>query len=140
VKTACQDKNLEKAGNMMEESAKAYSRYENFIPSSLLDATRSVDGESAATETRRSRRNWPTVEELSGKLFWYDFAFTAVVALIAVLLGLNLLWVGDTTWGDAQDVLTAVLWGLGLHTVGNQAFQGVFKLKEELGSSSGDAN
>lgn len=140
AKTACQDKNLEKAGKMMEEAAKAYSRYENFIPSSLLDATRSVDGESAATETRRSRRNWPTVEELSGKLFWYDFAFTAVVALIAVLLGLNLLWVGDTTWGDAQDVLTAVLWGLGLHTVGNQAFQGVFKLKEELGSSSGDAN
>jgi hypothetical protein len=49
-------------------------------------------------------------------------AFAAMV--MAVLLGLKLLWASDPTWGSADDLLTAVLWGLGLHQVSGAAFGG----------------
>jgi hypothetical protein len=44
--------------------------------------------------------------------------------VIAVLLGLKLLWAGDATWGSCDDWLTAVLWGLGLHQVSGAAIGG----------------
>jgi len=39
------------------------------------------------------------------------------------VLGVFLLWVGNLTWGNAKDLIAAVLWGLGLHQVaGNAVF------------------
>jgi hypothetical protein len=56
---------------------------------------------------------------------WLGDASVALVVLgIAVLLGLQLLWVPKLTWGGADDYLLAVLWGLGLHQVSGAAFEG----------------
>jgi hypothetical protein len=55
------------------------------------------------------------------------------VTLIAVATGLKLLWVGSPTWGGWNDALTAILWGAGLHAIGNDSFKGLLGLKKDLG-------
>jgi len=47
---------------------------------------------------------------------------------ISVLSGVQLLWAGDATWGSFDSELLAFLWGLGLHSVGNQPFKNIFHL------------
>jgi hypothetical protein len=76
----------------------------------------------------------PSVGEISRRLFWSDFWFTAAILLIAVFLGLKLLWMDDLTWGDPNDHLVAVLWGLGMHQVSGAAFEGVNTLADRFRS------
>jgi hypothetical protein len=53
-------------------------------------------------------------------------AIIIVIALaLAVGLGLKLLWDGNSTWGSFSDCLVAILWGLGLHQVSGNAFEGI---------------
>jgi hypothetical protein len=61
-----------------------------------------------------------------------SWAFQPLVLLIAVLLGLRLLWVDDPTWGGWTAYLNAILWGLGLHQVSGAAFEGVEGLVAKL--------
>lgn len=75
----------------------------------------------------------PTVVELTQKLGVFDLIFTAIVLLIAVFLGLKLLWVGNLTWGGWDAYLSAVLWGLGLHQVSGVAFEGLQGLAAKFG-------
>lgn len=42
--------------------------------------------------------------------------FDSGILLIALVLGLYLLWSPNMTWGSSADVFIAFLWGLGLHT------------------------
>lgn len=77
----------------------------------------------------------PTVRELSWRLFRSDLLFILVVSLIAVLLGIKLLWAGNPVWGSGNDYLIAVLWGLGLHQISDSGFQGVSALAEKLGAA-----
>jgi hypothetical protein len=65
----------------------------------------------------REPRERPTVESLTRRLRWYDLGVTFIIFLVAVVLGLYLLWINNPTWGGWGDRLTAVLWGLGLHQV-----------------------
>jgi hypothetical protein len=51
---------------------------------------------------------------------------------ISVLSGVQLLWAGDATWGSFDSKLLAFLWGLGLHSVGNQPFKNTFQLSSLL--------
>jgi hypothetical protein len=51
---------------------------------------------------------------------------------ISVLSGVQLLWSGDATWGSFDSKLLAFLWGLGLHSVGNQPFKNTFQLSSLL--------
>ncbi len=44
-----------------------------------------------------------------------DLLYNAVVILIAVLLGVYVLWSDNAQWGMPRDILIAILWGLGLH-------------------------
>lgn len=74
----------------------------------------------------------PSAGEISRRLFWSDFWFTAAILLIAVFLGLKLLWMDDLTWGDPNDSLVAVLWGLGMHQVSGAAFEGVNTLADRF--------
>lgn len=75
----------------------------------------------------------PTVESLTKQLRLYDFTVTVVIFLVAVTLGLYLLWINDPTWGGWGDWLTAVLWGLGLHRVANAPIE-VSGLRDKLTS------
>ena len=65
-----------------------------------------------------------------------DVIVLVAVTLIAVASGLKLLWVGSPTWGGWGDWLTAILWGAGLHAVGNDRFKGLLGLKTDLGKIS----
>jgi hypothetical protein len=40
---------------------------------------------------------------------------TLLIAILAVILGVKILWSDDWTWGGAQAYLIAFLWGAGLH-------------------------
>jgi hypothetical protein len=51
---------------------------------------------------------------LSRDLKRWNLIVSAFIAFIAVLLGLKI-WAADPTWGEVDDFLAAVLWGLGLH-------------------------
>ncbi len=61
---------------------------------------------------------------------WRDYLFDLAVLVIAVLLGLKLLWADNATWGGFSDCLVAVLWGLGLHQF--SAYTGVESLSTQL--------
>ncbi|MEM6271342.1 MAG: hypothetical protein AAF998_18045 [Bacteroidota bacterium] len=46
-----------------------------------------------------------------------ELVSTAVVLVISTLLGVLILWIPNATWGNASDIIYALLWGFGLHTV-----------------------
>jgi hypothetical protein len=48
---------------------------------------------------------------------WYEWLFQLLVLVVAVILGLQLLWADNPVWGSWTDVIIALLWGLGLHQV-----------------------
>jgi hypothetical protein len=54
-----------------------------------------------------------------------DGIATSVALVLAIAFGLKVLWDSDATWGGLGDYLVAVLWGFGLHQVGNQGAKGV---------------
>jgi hypothetical protein len=64
-----------------------------------------------------SHRERPTIKQLTYRLRWFEVAFQIVVLLIAVVVGLELLWVDNPVWGNWKDLIIAALWGLGLHQV-----------------------
>lgn len=62
---------------------------------------------------------------LKSKMERYDLIFQLVLGLIVVILGLNLLWVDNPMWGGWKDIITALLWGLGLHHVAGAGLEGL---------------
>jgi hypothetical protein len=52
--------------------------------------------------------NW---KRIGSGLLW-----TALAIAVVGVLGLQVLWVNDPTWGSFSDLLIAFLWGIGLHT------------------------
>lgn len=70
-------------------------------------------------------------------LVWGATASIALLA-IAIVTGLNLLYVDDATWGGPKAHLIAFLWGLGLHQIGaGAAFEGVLGLKDKFAPAAG---
>lgn len=65
-------------------------------------------------------------------LLTIDVLVALAALAIAVLLGLTLLWAPDVDWGSPQDYIVAVLWGLGLHQIGNSTFSGISGLVEKF--------
>jgi hypothetical protein len=60
-----------------------------------------------------------------------------ILLIIAVLVGLQALWVSNATWGSPNDYLLAIGWGLGLQLVGGPAaFQGIDSLRSRFGGGS----
>jgi hypothetical protein len=55
---------------------------------------------------------------ISEAIRWNDLGVSVLVGLIAIALGMSLLWAGKLTWGSVGDLFTAFLWGLGLHQAG----------------------
>ena len=78
----------------------------------------------------------PPVKDVSRELSRLQLIVALLVAPAAILLGVYLLWVPDPAWGTADDLIVAFLWGLGLHTVGNQAFGGLATLGTTISGGS----
>jgi hypothetical protein len=70
----------------------------------------------------REPRGRETVASLTRRLRRLDKVVTFIIFLVAVALGLYMLWINNPTWGGWGDWLTAVLWGLGLHQVAGTSF------------------
>lgn len=63
-----------------------------------------------------------------------DWVYQFLILLIAVLLGVYVLWAGRADWGSELDIFLAVLWGLGLHrlTTNASAYEGIEDLASKL--------
>lgn len=72
----------------------------------------------------------PSVTWVTLKLFGLNALMMVVVGAIAVLVGINLLWVKDPVWGGTPSHLGALLWGLGLQTTAT--FTGFKALEDSL--------
>lgn len=79
----------------------------------------------------------PTAKETRRTLRRADATVTGVVAVVAVILGLQLLYFNQWTWGTPLDWITALLWGLGLQPVGGTLFGGLAGLRERLATPAG---
>jgi hypothetical protein len=71
-------------------------------------------------------------DELLAKVNQYDILILLVVLVIAILLGLQLLYFPNPAWGGPIDSLTAFLWGVGLHPVSGVTFEGITGLRNKL--------
>ena len=66
----------------------------------------------------------PSTRELSWRIWLGEGLVTLVLLIVSIALGLEVLYFDSLAWGAPHDLLVAVLWGLGLHTVGGSAFGG----------------
>lgn len=74
----------------------------------------------------------PSTETLTARLTRSNKAADAILFVLAVLSGLQVLWNGNPTWGNWGDLLAAFLWAAGVHSVGQQVARGVLGLKTDF--------
>jgi hypothetical protein len=78
----------------------------------------------------------PGVSRITAAIGRYDAIVDLALGAIAVLTGLQLLWVTNTVWGTLSDLIIAVLWGLGLHQVGSTSFTGIAGLRASFAAGT----
>ncbi|MCP3856749.1 MAG: hypothetical protein GY698_18750 [Actinomycetia bacterium] len=61
----------------------------------------------------------PPVTGASTKLKWYAWVAAAVAGVVGLAAGVLGLYDGNPTWGGLDDLLLAVLWGVGMYEVAN---------------------
>ncbi|HEX6095472.1 MAG TPA: hypothetical protein VF432_04030 [Thermoanaerobaculia bacterium] len=84
-------------------------------------------------DPRKRRLDGETAHRIRGLVTNVDFFVLLIALLVAILLGLRLLWFDDPDWGSGNDMIVAVLWGLGLHQVTSSGLQGFADLRAKLG-------
>lgn len=62
------------------------------------------------------------VNALQSRRWWNEGLIMLLSGVVAVVVGLKLLWIDNIVWGTPGDYLIATLWGLGLHQVANATF------------------
>ncbi len=71
----------------------------------------------------------PSFAELRKALKRGECLATLVLTIIAVASGLQILYFRSLIWGDTNDLLIAVLWGLGIQVAGVTGFSGIDGLR-----------
>jgi len=74
----------------------------------------------------------PSTEVLAARIQASNYAADIVLFVLAVLSGLQILWIGNATWGSQGDLLAAFLWGAGVHSVGQQFARGALGLESDF--------
>jgi hypothetical protein len=87
----------------------------------------------------REERTFRSVREIEKQITTRDWLITFGVGVAAVVLGVFLLWVDNLTWGSVKDMITAVLWGLGLHQIAGNALFSKLDLASLEGQLTGVA-
>ena len=64
-----------------------------------------------------------------------DATVLLVAFAVAIALGVKLLWEPNLTWGGTSDIVVAVLWGLGMHQVAGNTFEGFSSIMSKFGAS-----
>lgn len=78
------------------------------------------------------RRLLPSTETLAARIKASNRAADIVLFVLAALTGLQILWIGNATWGTEGDLLAAFLWGAGVHSVGQQLARGALGLDSDF--------
>ena len=73
-----------------------------------------------------------SVAAISQQIWIRDGIVALAIFVIAVVIGMQLLWTNNPTWGGWNDYLVAVLWGLGLHQISGSGFEGVSGLMDRF--------
>lgn len=71
-------------------------------------------------------------EVLTQQIRRLDFTVDAAAVLSAGVLGVLLVWAPNPGWGQWSDMFAALLWGLGLYSVGTQTFEGILGMRAKL--------
>lgn len=87
---------------------------------------------SAASPAMSAAGSVPSERELTKRIEANDRLVLIVVTLAAIAMGLVGLWARSEAWGSFDDYLTALLWGFGLHQVGNKTFEGLLGLRDSV--------
>jgi hypothetical protein len=82
-------------------------------------------GTAASVQVTAPTSSLPTSADLAGKLWRIELLVGVLAGVAAVASGIVLLYYAKADWGSPEDVLVAVLWGLGLHQIGTVAFPGL---------------
>jgi hypothetical protein len=72
-----------------------------------------------------------TLAAVTSRLRMYSIGFALAMLVLAVLSGLQLLYVPNPAFGYG-DLVVAFLWGAGLHAVAGQTFQGLVGLAQQF--------
>ena len=72
-----------------------------------------------------------TLAEVERSLLRYSIVFAVVILVLAILTGLQVLYVPNSAFGWG-DLAVAFLWGAGLHAVAGQSFQGLQGLAQQF--------
>lgn len=65
---------------------------------------------------------------IDGLDLWLNLA----ILLIAIVVGLNILWASDPVWGGWKAYITALLWGLGLQQAGGATLDGLSAVTKKI--------
>lgn len=75
--------------------------------------------------------------ELSARIAANDALVVFALTVVAAAMGVTVLWARSEAWGTLEDYLTALLWGFGLHQVGNKTFEGLLGLRDSMAKPGG---
>lgn len=89
------------------------------------DLTTAGQGPPAAGEL-------PTTAELTNTEQRYEWIGLAIAAAVTFILGMQLLYASNPTWGGPGDIVAALLWGFGVQVAGASSFKGLFQLRSDL--------
>ena len=81
---------------------------------------------------RESALPLATAQGLTRTIVLLETLSAIAIGAIAVVIGVQLLWVNDFTWGGWGSWCVAFLWGLGMHQVTGASVQGITGITQEL--------
>jgi hypothetical protein len=91
----------------------------------------------AGVPRRSTLPDLPSLRGLRYTLLLKDSIATLATAVLSSLVGLQLLWVGNPTFGSLGDYITVLLWGFGLHQLSEVTRQaGPAAIAATLGSGT----
>lgn len=82
----------------------------------------------------------PSSRDLYVSRILVELLATVIAIVVAVFVGLNLLYVNDNTWGGPTAYIIAFLWGFALHRISDATFEGLPQLRERMAGTPGGAN
>ncbi len=94
-----------------------------WVLASLPETVREADSESPAD---RLRRIDTLIDRYADMQRLVNSAALFVALLVSLASGYFLLYLPEETWGSSEDVILALFWGFGLHTVTNASAFGAF--------------
>ena len=113
------------------KDAGAFAKRGAALPAGLADTPQAVIVAPRGLMPMPPPTPWD-LKNLGRRIQQGDYTITLLAGLLAVVLGLQALWIGNPGWGGLQDGLIALLWGFGLHQGAAGTFQGVAGLRRQI--------